>query len=154
MPVVFMSKANYQPITNAWTEHFVTLSLDDSGRFTATSDEDKTVVLDVPLSRIERVYDYYSSLVITVDKKQYRFNFSKPINFGKSLLFWGYYNWVAPFINNPLKGVKNQWLHVFEQFGIKPYRDKLGRSILIGILVPIVLIALFILGVYIFIIQK
>jgi hypothetical protein len=154
MSVLFTSQANYQPVVNAWTRHPVTLSLEDSGRFMAVSNEDKAVILDIPLSQIERIYDYYYAIILTVNGKQYKFNFSKPISIGKSLLFWGFYNWTAPFIKNPLKGVKEQWLRVFEERGVKPYRDKLGRSVLIGILVPTVLIALCILGIYVFIIRK
>lgn len=154
MSVVFTSKANYQPIINVWTKHPVTLSLEDDGRFTVFDDDANAMILDTTLAQIERVYDYYYALIITVDGKQHKFNFSKPVSVAGSLLLWGWYNWTAPFINNPLKGVKKQWLRVFKEHGIQPYKDKLGRSVLIGILVPFVIIALFILGIYVFVIQK
>lgn len=154
MAAIFKSAANYQPVINVWSTHWVTVSLEDDGHFVIVNNDSQSVILDTYLSQIQRVYDYYYALIITVEGKQYKLNFTRPVSVGKSLIFGGWYNWIAPYVNNPLAGVKQQWLDVFEQQGIKPYRDKIGRSVAIGIIVPLVIIGLFILGVYIFVIRK
>ena len=138
---VFESDARYHTkMMNNWTGEDVHLVLDSSGNLTAISRESNQAILTIVLSQAERIYDYNTGFIITVQGIKYKFNFGRRVNPVKSIIFGGAYNWIAPSVNNPLAGVKKQWLQLFEQRGMKIYRDKAGRSVVIGILVGIVFI--------------
>lgn len=142
MSIVFKSEANYQRVINIWTKNPVTVQLDNDGRFTITSNVDRSVILDTQLSEVQRIYDYFYAIIITVNDKQYKLNFSKPVNIFMSIIFRGWYNWVAPHTNNPLSGVRQQWIQVFEQQGMRITRDgdnislaRIGVAVAVSILI-------------------
>ena len=146
MPTIFESEANYQRVVNVWTRYPVSVRLEGNGRFSITSLEDQSVILDSTLAQIQRVYDYFDAIVVTVEGKQYKLNFSKPVSFGLSIIFGGIYNWIAPRVNNPLAGVKSQWIKVFEQQGMeitKAANIQVSRIVIaVAVAFPVIIIAI------------
>lgn len=138
----------------SYEPRWVTITLEDTGHLTIVSKDEQITILDTQLSEIQKLYTIYGGITLRVNNKNYTYRFTKPLNYWKSSFLGGWYNWTAPYINNPLAGVQKQWLEVFKRHGITPYKVKYGASILIGIAIPLVVVGLFLTGVYIFIIRK
>lgn len=145
MATVYTSKANYQPIVNTVSEHWVTISLNEHGRFIITSDNNQSVILDATLDKFERVIDQLYAIIITVESWQYKLNFSNAVSNGMFAIAPLIAIWLKAFGNNPDYEHYKKWLEIFEQHGIEPYRHKTGRAALVGMGIFLTIVTFFIL---------
>jgi hypothetical protein len=99
----------------------------------------------LPVNQIKTVSDLGVNVAIHTPEKSYTINFLLKGRLVKYLLFGGIYNRIAYAKESPAaKDKATRLLSLIEQQGVKVNRTRIGKTILVGLLISAIMVAILI----------
>ena len=138
---------HHSKITNFVGGTEVTIDINNDGFVNIARTNDGQPLVAVNTSDIKHFEtpDGFSLVIELKNNQRYIFSFTRRLSAAKSILLLPfYYNWIAPLMDS--KGIENRknMISVLKIHGVTYYRQKVGQSIAIGVIIGLLLMVGFI----------